>query len=296
MTVKNTGPIENMKKFRHILSLSGGKDSTALALYMKDKIPEMEYVFCDTEKELPETYKYLEKLEVYLGKKITRLTHDGMGFDDLLKIKNGYLPSPQVRWCTEYLKIKPFEKFVGEDLVINYIGIRADESQRKGYISTKPNIKACFPFIEDGLVQSDIICILETSGLGLPRYYEWRSRSGCYFCFFQQRKEWIGLLEKHPELYEEAAKYEKEDKVSGQTYTWNENESLADLSKPERVKQIKANYDKRKLYETAFRASASLSDVFDMIEDDNTEGCMIWVVSLIFCKSERPSIIPARGM
>lgn len=275
MSDKSTEPIENVKKFRHILSLSGGKDSTALALYMKDKIQEMEYVFCDTEKELPETYEYLEKLEVYLGRKITRLKHDGMGFDALLKIKNGYLPSPQVRWCTEYLKIKPYEKYVGDDLVINYIGIRADESQRKGYISTKPNIKARFPFIEDGLGQSDIIRILQESGLGLPHYYKWRSRSGCFFCFFQQRREWIGLLENHPELYEEAMKYEKEDITSGQAYTWNQNESLSNLAKPERVKQIKANYANRKQRETAFRPSASLGDVFVTSTLENTEGCLI---------------------
>ena len=41
---------------RHVLGLSGGKDSSALAVYMKDKVPEMEYYFCDTGKELPETY------------------------------------------------------------------------------------------------------------------------------------------------------------------------------------------------------------------------------------------------
>ena len=45
---------------RHILSLSGGKDSAALAIYMRDRVTEMEYVFSDTRKELPETYEYLE--------------------------------------------------------------------------------------------------------------------------------------------------------------------------------------------------------------------------------------------
>ena len=54
-------------ELRHILSLSGGKDSTALAIHMRDRVPEMEYVFCDTKKELPETYEYLDKIEAYLG-------------------------------------------------------------------------------------------------------------------------------------------------------------------------------------------------------------------------------------
>ncbi|MCA9976418.1 MAG: phosphoadenosine phosphosulfate reductase family protein, partial [Anaerolineales bacterium] len=112
---------------RHILSLSGGKDSTALAIYLHDRIPELEYVFCDTEQELPETYDYLGRLEAFLGKRIHYLKHDGKGFDELLTTRRGFLPSPQVRWCTDYLKIKPFEKFVGDDVVHNYIGIRADE-------------------------------------------------------------------------------------------------------------------------------------------------------------------------
>jgi len=61
---------------RHILSLSGGKDSTALAIYMKDRVPEMEYFFCDTGEELRETYAYLAKLEAFLGRSITRLNPD----------------------------------------------------------------------------------------------------------------------------------------------------------------------------------------------------------------------------
>ena len=52
---------------RHILSLSGGKDSAALAVYMRDRVPEMEYIFHDTEKELPETYEYLARLEALKG-------------------------------------------------------------------------------------------------------------------------------------------------------------------------------------------------------------------------------------
>ena len=61
---------------RHILSLSGGKDSSALAIYMRDRVPNIEYVFCDTGEELPETYDYLEKLEAYLGRPIVRLNPD----------------------------------------------------------------------------------------------------------------------------------------------------------------------------------------------------------------------------
>lgn len=232
------------KKARHILSVSGGKDSAALAVYMRDKVPEMEYVFCDTEKELPETYEYLARLGALVGKPIITLKHDGRGFDHWLEIFRGYLPSSQMRWCTRHLKLEPFERYVGDSPVISYVGIRADED-REGYISTKPNIRPVFPFKEDGLVLADIERILEESGLGMPGYRSWRTRSGCYFCFFQQKIEWVGLLEHHPEWFWEASKYEKVDTETGKRFTWCDNESLEELARPERVAAIKAEYARR---------------------------------------------------
>ena len=263
--------LDDGRPVRHILSLSGGKDSTALAIYLKDRIPDLEYVFADTGEELPETYEYLERLEVLLGKPITYLKADG-GFEALLKARNGCLPSPQVRWCTEYLKIKPFERYLGDDLCYNYIGIRADEPHRKGYISTKPNIIAKYPFVEDGITKEDVIRILEESGLGLPKYYEWRSRSGCYFCFFQRRIEWVGLLEHHPDLFMKAMSFEKFDPNTGERYTWTAKESLAELMNPERIRQIKEEFSQRK--EEKNKTNLNLTDVF-VFNDEEDEGCLI---------------------
>lgn len=259
---------------RHILSLSGGKDSTALAIYLHDRIPDLEYVFCDTEQELPETYDYLSRLEAFLGKPIHYLKHDGKGFDELLTMRRGYLPSPQARWCTEYLKIKPFEKFVGDDVVYNYIGIRADEPHRKGYISTKPNIVACYPFIDDGIGYDDVIRILEESGMGIPDYYKWRSRSGCYFCFFQQRIEWVGLLENHPDLYEKAMQYERTDPLTNERYTWSPRESLGELKDPDRIAQIVEDFQKRQQQRPKAKANQTLVQVFGE-EFGGDEGCLI---------------------
>lgn len=259
---------------RHILSLSGGKDSTALALYMKGRVPDLEYVFCDTEKELKETYQYLEKIEVYLGKAITRITPD-VGFDDLLKQRRNFLPSPQIRWCTEYLKIKPFERYIRDEPVIMYVGIRADEAHRRGYISTKPNIEARFPFVEAGLKLADVMRILEESHLGLPEYYRWRSRSGCYFCFYQQRREWVGLLETHPDLFQLAKEYERIDPVTEERYTWIQGESLAELSQPGRVLQIKAEYEKRRVAEGRVLKDASLQTVFDRDCGSTDASCLV---------------------
>lgn len=262
------------QKVRHILPVSGGKDSAALAVFMRDRLPDVEYAFCDTGEELPETYDYINRLEVYLGKPIHRLNPDRL-FAHYLAMKNGYLPSPRMRWCTQMLKIKPFETFVGDGPVVSYIGIRADED-REAYISHKPNIQPAYPFREAGIVLSDVRRILEDAGLGLPSYYSWRSRSGCYFCFFQQRIEWIGLLDNHPDLYEKAAQFEHCNSSDGRKYTWADGESLAEV----RVRRHEIEESHRKMMERAASRAGfhvPLSEVFsaciDMQETD--EPCLI---------------------
>jgi 3'-phosphoadenosine 5'-phosphosulfate sulfotransferase (PAPS reductase)/FAD synthetase len=261
---------------RHILSLSGGKDSAALAIYMRDRVVEMEYIFHDAGKELPETYEYLSKLEAYLGQKIHRTTPPN-SFDHWFKVFGEMIPSNHRRWCTKQLKLKPFEDYVGDEPVINYVGIRADED-RVGYISTKPNITAVFPFRDDGLVYNDIVRILKDSGVGLPTYTEWgRSRSGCYFCFYQQKIEWVRLKEHYPDLYEQAKAYEKPNKVNGNTFYWSQNESLEDLERPERVAEIKANFERTQERKRASRKNKGLMSVlagFDTDEDVEA-GCTI---------------------
>ena len=265
-----------MRETRHILSLSGGKDSTALAIFMRNRVPGMEYVFCDTQKELPETYEYLDRVEAYLGRPIHRLNAT-RGFDHWLQVYGGYLPSSRMRWCTRMLKLKPFEEFVGEDPVLSYIAIRADEGQREGYISTKANIKAVYPFKEAGIVEADVYRILEESGLGLPKYYEWRTRSGCYFCFFQRRAEWVGLLERHPEYFELAKQYEKIDEEKGVRYTWNQAESLAELSSPQRIAEIKRKHaDSMKTAKQTSQGQKLYQILGTVLDDeDDTEPCLI---------------------
>lgn len=260
---------------RHILSLSGGKDSAALAIYMRDRVPDMEYIFSDTRKEIPETYEYLERIEDYLGKRVHRLNAE-LGFDHWYDVYGGMIPSNHRRWCTKMLKLKPFEEFVGDDPVINYVGLRADEN-RSGYISHKPNITAVYPFQEDGLKLADVREILISSGVGLPPYTEWgRSRSGCFFCFYQQKIEWVRLKEKHPDLFEKAKAYEKPFEGSGNTFTWSERESLAELEKPERMAAIKEEHEKRRKRKQERGENLTLAQVFgDDIEEIEESGCLI---------------------
>ncbi|WP_417559045.1 phosphoadenosine phosphosulfate reductase family protein [Mesoflavibacter zeaxanthinifaciens] len=341
-----------MSKVKHLLGISGGKDSAALSIYMSQKYPELdiEYYTCDTGKEVKETYDLIGRLNSVLGRDIElykSMDEDNSPmknpFDHFLAMYGGYLPSATARWCTNKMKLQPFESYVGDEPTISYVGIRGDEN-REGYVSKKENIQTIFPFrkniwSEDVIKKllsnsnievvkkyyiefsnidvlanalqyveqpispkftqtqklnalmdvdlklfnkvifeylkttdypigkldvfpliendeiiglNDVFQILEESGVGIPAYYKpieyqveidgeikkgtySRSRSGCFFCFYQQKIEWVWLLEQHPELYAKAITYEKEG------YTWMA-ESLEALKKPERVASIKKEH------------------------------------------------------
>ncbi len=236
---------------KHVLGLSGGRDSAALAVYMRQHHPELEieYFFTDTGKELPEVYEFLGRLEGFLGRPILRLNPD-RDFDFWLKQYNNFLPSPQTRWCTRQLKLRPFEQWLRPFLedgmtVYTYVAIRADEEYREGYSSKFDKLVVKLPFKEAGIDKAGVLEILEASGLGLPAYYAWRTRSGCTFCFFQQKIEWVRLREQHPDAFEEAKRYEKTAVDSGSPFTWSQGESLEELERPERIAQIVAEHERR---------------------------------------------------
>jgi 3'-phosphoadenosine 5'-phosphosulfate sulfotransferase (PAPS reductase)/FAD synthetase len=237
---------------RHVLGISGGKDSAALAVWMRDKHPELDidYFFTDTGEELPEVYEFLGRLEGYLGKPIARL-NPRRDFRFWLREYNHFLPNPQTRWCTRKLKLAPFEQWIrpslaAGDQVFSYVAIRADEEYREGYTSKADNLLVRLPFREAGVDKAGVVDILESSGVGYPKYYEWRSRSGCTFCFFQQKIEWVRLREQHPEDYEKAKELEKDALEHGSPFTWSKGESLWDMEKPERIAEIKAEYEIRR--------------------------------------------------
>jgi 3'-phosphoadenosine 5'-phosphosulfate sulfotransferase (PAPS reductase)/FAD synthetase len=358
------------RKVRHVLGISGGKDSAALAMYMQMHHPEidMEYYFSDTGKELPETYKLIAELESFLGKKITPLeaNHSHKNpFDHYLDIYNGFLPSSMARWCTQKLKLEPFEKWIGDDLAISYVGIRDDED-REGYVSTKSNIQSVFPFRkhiwsmeilhkvlhnsnrekilplyekygseemqerfreivfepqsskylfsqklkdllqlsistfnhvvfeflkddnypishleefslldnEDAVNINGVFQLFKDNGVKVPAYYDEvefeidgkkgvynRSRSGCFFCFYQRKIEWIWLYERHPEMFKAAQKYEKDG------YSWMDNETLEDLIQPARMAQIKLDYIAT--IQKKLNGRSKSNKLIDILADDN---------------------------
>lgn len=274
---------------RHILGISGGKDSAALAVYMRDHYPELdiEYFFTDTGKELPEVYDFLGRLEGYLGKEI-KVLNQLRDFDYWLKMYNSFLPSPQTRWCTRMMKLLPLKEYIQGmldqgDEVYSYVAIRADEEHRVAMQSESAHAHIKLPFREEGIDKEGVLEILESSGIGLPDYYRWRSRSGCTFCFFQQKIEWVHLLEQHPDKFEEAKAYEKTAIEAGSPFTWSQGESLNDLSKPERIRAIKEDYERRKRSQSFKRPQNALRqgleqyvDIDDIYgEEEGNGGCSI---------------------
>lgn len=375
-----------MGKVKHLLGISGGKDSAALSIYMSQKYPELdiEYYTCDTGKELKETYDLIGRLNSVLGRDIKlykSMDEDNSPmknpFDHFLAMYGGYLPSATARWCTNKMKLQPFETYVGDEPTISYVGIRGDEN-REGYISKKENIQTIFPFRKNiwsedvikkilsnsnkdalrdyykhfsskdklanalqyieqpispkftqtqklnalmdvdlklfnkvvfeflkttdypigkldefPLIENDEIIglnnvfeILEESGVGIPAYYipiEYeveidgeikkgtysRSRSGCFFCFYQQKIEWVWLLEQHQELYDKAIEYEKEG------YTWM-SESLQELKKPDRVASIKKeHYLRMDRQKKKTRTGESWQDEILEAEGEGCASCFI---------------------
>lgn len=272
---------------KHVLGISGGKDSAALAVFVRQHHPELdvEYFFTDTGKELPEVYEFLGRLEGFLGKPIARL-NPRRDFDFWLREYKHFLPSAQTRWCTRQLKLAPFEQWIkpmlaAGDTVTSYVAIRADEEYREGYTSKHENLKVRLPFRESGIDKKGVMDILESSGVGIPKYYDWRSRSGCTFCFFQQKIEWVRLKERHPEAFEEAKLYEKNALEHGSPFTWTQGEPLDELEKPARVIQIVTDFERRKQRDLVnrpinpLRPIETLEDIDDIYGEDEGNGACV---------------------
>lgn len=272
---------------RHVLGISGGKDSAALAVFVRQHNPELEvdYFFTDTGKELPEVYEFLGRLEGFLGKPIARL-NPRRDFDFWLREYKNFLPSAQTRWCTRQLKLAPFEQWIrpmlaSGDKVTTYVAIRADEEYREGYTSKHENLSVKLPFRDAGIDKRGVLDILDSSGVGIPKYYDWRSRSGCTFCFFQQKIEWVRLKERHPQAFEEAKQYEKNALEHGSPFTWTQGEPLGELEKPARVIQIVTDYERRKQRDLAsrpvnpLRPTDNIEDIDEIYGEDEGGGACV---------------------
>lgn len=202
-----------------IVGLSGGADSAVLALlaatYLAPHYPNIKYLFTDTKAEPDSCAKTLDALEHMLGITITRIIPES-GLMERVDDYNGFLPGTRSRWCTRELKVDPLMAYMAtiplDHGFINLAGIRADEADREGiqFQYTMENTFAAFPFVDLGITKAMVFDILNRS-VGIPSTYAYRSRSGCYSCFFQRNSEILGMLHADPANF---ARTEAKEKLS----------------------------------------------------------------------------------
>jgi 3'-phosphoadenosine 5'-phosphosulfate sulfotransferase (PAPS reductase)/FAD synthetase len=181
---------------KHVVGLSGGKDSTALALWLVENEPrEYEFICNETGNELPEMKKHWVLLEILLGQPIKRVTHSV----DLLQLCEDMqaLPNFRMRWCTRILKIEPtitYMESLPEGSTL-YVGLRADEEPRRGIFGEDMTIR--FPLREQGFTEGAVWRYLESMGVTIP------ARTDCALCPYQRLGEWKALWLNHPDRWAE---------------------------------------------------------------------------------------------
>lgn len=197
----------------HIIPVSGGADSSYLAVLLTQRFPEVPflYVFTDTGAEEPEIYETLDRLEGYIGRPIIRLRPD-KDLLELLAHYNGFLMSPKDRWCTRETKLQPFHAWLAsikQGRKFMYVGVRADEQARVAFVLD--GVDTQMPFIDLGIDRSQVFKGLSET-IGIPAFYRRRVRSGCFLCPYQRRSEVVGLLQEKPIEFKRSMAYEKVDR------------------------------------------------------------------------------------
>lgn len=207
----------------HIVALSGGKDSTALAFWLKKNEPQdYIYVCTPTGDEFPEMFEHWRGLGRLLGKPLLPVM--GGTLNSIIKEQNA-IPNRQMRFCTRMLKILPYKAWLLNHLpAVSYVGLRADEEERQGadygadvQLSSPEGVTQRYPLREIGWGIDDVWSFLESipGHTSATMAEDIPERTDCRKCFYQRIGEWFTLWQDHPESYAEA---EGDEAKYGHTY------------------------------------------------------------------------------
>ena len=203
---------------KHIVSFSGGKDSTAMLLRMLEEGWQVdEIIFCDTGMEFPDMYKHIEQVKDYIGQGITVVcppkTFEYYMFEHV-KVKGkrqgqkGYgWPDFRNRWCTARLKQAPYFRHIKKYIdVVEYQGIAIDEREREQSNAGR-NIR--YPLIEWGMTEKEALEYCYSKGFTWDGLYERFKRVSCWCCPLKSLPELKSLWKYYPELWEELKEMDK---------------------------------------------------------------------------------------
>lgn len=263
-------------------SISGGKDSTALGLMLKELGIKFTPLFIDTGWEHPDTYKYIKDvLEPLFGtfiilrneKYFTDDSNWQGGMEQLIKKKKMF-PSGAVKFCTHQLKIVPVQNFYAEirstlkAKPVNVVGIRAEESRsRANMLEVEEQDEATVwrPLISYS--EQEIIDVHHKASVPPnPLYLRGSSRVGCYPCIYARKHEIRHLSFSDPSRINHIE--DLENKVNKLR---REDQRRATFFKSRRVDK-----EPQGIREIVKWSRQDRSKELDDLEEIENSGCMRW--------------------
>jgi len=204
-----------MKRRRHVLSISFGKDSLAMLLYvLENGLPLDEVVFFNTSMEFECIYRIRDRVIIMLRER-------GIPFREIMIDKpfTWYMFEKEVkerdtgaihygyswcggscRWCTT-LKLNALEKYCCG--CIEYVGLAADETER---IEKERNGFKEFPLADAGMTEKDCLKYCHDRGFywmeeGIE-LYDILDRVSCFCCANKNLKELKNIWYYLPKYWE----------------------------------------------------------------------------------------------